>query len=149
MGQVDVDRAERLPGAEGRRTDDVLTPELPPHLRDVAAVILLEMRGPLAVGAIAEELGLPSASTTRLIDRLEKAGYVRRVRGERDRRTVTVELLEDGLGDYEATRDSARRHLDAVGARYAPEQIPVLLGLLSHIGHAYRAATQELRKSSS
>ncbi|MEU1877387.1 MarR family transcriptional regulator [Streptosporangium sp. NPDC020072] len=116
---------------------------------DVAAVILLEMRGPLAVGAIAEELGLPSASTTRLIDRLEKAGYVRRVRGERDRRTVTVELLEDGLGDYEATRDSARRHLDAIGAHYTPEQIPLLLGLLTHIGHAYRTATRELRRSSS
>ncbi|NED51193.1 MarR family transcriptional regulator, partial [Micromonospora aurantiaca] len=49
---------------------------------DVAALLLLEMRGPLAVGAIAEELGLPSASTTRLVDRLEKAGYARRVRGE-------------------------------------------------------------------
>ncbi|WP_067174118.1 MarR family winged helix-turn-helix transcriptional regulator [Microtetraspora niveoalba] len=113
---------------------------------DVAAVILLEMRGPLAVGAISEELGLPSASTTRLVDRLEKAGYVRRVRGERDRRTVTVELVAGGMGDYEAARDASRRHLDAISAHYAPEQVPLLLGLLTRVGEAYRSATEELRE---
>ncbi|MEU4232982.1 MarR family transcriptional regulator [Nonomuraea sp. NPDC026600] len=57
---------------------------------------------------------MPSASTTRLIDRLEKAGYVRRVRGERDRRMVTVELVEGGLDDYRAACESSRRHLDEI-----------------------------------
>ncbi|MEU8119868.1 MarR family transcriptional regulator [Spirillospora sp. NPDC049024] len=112
---------------------------------DVAAVILLEMRGPLPVGAISEELRLPSASATRVVDRLEKAGYVRRVRGEHDRRTVTVELVEDGLADYYAVSAGARRHLDEVGARYGPEQAPLLIGLLDGIAEAYRTATNELR----
>lgn len=112
---------------------------------DVAATILLEMRGPLAVGAISEELGLPSASTTRLIDRLEKAGYVRRVRGERDRRTVTVELIEGGLDDYDAACESSRRHLEMVGMHYGPEQVPLLLDMFARVGQAYRAATRELR----
>ncbi|WP_214321810.1 MarR family transcriptional regulator [Nonomuraea sediminis] len=112
---------------------------------DVAATILLEMRGPLAVGAISEELGLPSASTTRLIDRLEKAGYARRVRGERDRRTVTVELVEGGLDDYDAACESSRRHLETVGMHYGPEQVPLLLDMFARVGQAYRAATRELR----
>ncbi|WP_433175828.1 MarR family winged helix-turn-helix transcriptional regulator [Actinoallomurus sp. CA-150999] len=112
---------------------------------DVAAAILLETRGPLAVGAISEELGLPSASTTRLIDRLEKAGYVRRVRGERDRRTVTVELVEGGLDDYEAACEASGRHLWAVGAHYGPEHVPLLLDMFTRVTEAYRSATQELR----
>ncbi|WP_188196952.1 MarR family winged helix-turn-helix transcriptional regulator [Nonomuraea sp. SYSU D8015] len=112
---------------------------------DVAAAILLEMRGPLAVGQISEELGLPSASTTRLIDRLEKAGYVRRMRGERDRRTVTVELVEGGLDDYDAACEASRRHLDAVSVHYTPEQVPVLLDMFTRIAGAYRSATKELR----
>lgn len=112
---------------------------------DVAAVILLEMRGPLPVGAISEELRLPSASATRLVDRLEKAGCARRVRGEHDRRTVTVELVEDGLGDYRTLAAGARRHLDEVGARYAPEQAPLLIGMLDGIAAAYRAASNDLR----
>ncbi|MEU0568221.1 MarR family transcriptional regulator [Nonomuraea sp. NPDC005983] len=114
---------------------------------DVAATILLEMRGPLAVGAISEELGLPSASTTRLIDRLEKAGYARRVRGERDRRTVTVELVEGGMDGYYAASGASRRHLEAISAHYAPEQVPMLLGLFSRVGEAYRSATKELREN--
>jgi DNA-binding MarR family transcriptional regulator len=113
---------------------------------DVAAAILLEMRGPLAVGTISEELGLPSASTTRLIDRLEKAGYVRRVRGLRDRRKVTVELVEGGLDDYKAACESSRRHLDEIAMHYGPEQVPLLLDMFSRVGAAYRSATQELRE---
>ncbi|MFF4623771.1 MarR family winged helix-turn-helix transcriptional regulator [Nonomuraea jabiensis] len=112
---------------------------------DVAAAILLETRGPLAVGAISEELGLPSASTTRLIDRLEKAGYVRRVRGERDRRTVTVELVEGGLDDYNAACEASRRHLAAISAHYEPEQAMVMLDMFSRVTEAYRCATKEVR----
>lgn len=114
---------------------------------DVAAVILLEMRGPLAVGTISEELALPSASATRLIDRLEKAGYVRRVRGERDRRTVTVELVEGGMDDYDAACEASRRHLDAISVHYGPEQAPVLLGMFTRVAEAYRSATKELRQN--
>ncbi|MFF5213404.1 MarR family winged helix-turn-helix transcriptional regulator [Streptosporangium sp. NPDC000396] len=116
------------------------------HHVDVATLILLEMRGPLPVGAISEELGLPSASTTRLIDRLEKAGYARRVRGERDRRTVTVELVEDGMAEYHATRETSERHLEEIRAHYPPEQVPLMLGMLTHVARAYRSATRELRE---
>ncbi|MEU4577811.1 MarR family winged helix-turn-helix transcriptional regulator [Nonomuraea sp. ATR24] len=118
------------------------------HHVDVAALILLEMRGPLAVGAIAEELGLPSASTTRLIDRLEKAGYVRRVRGRRDRRTVTVEPIEEGMAAYHATRIASERHLEKIAAHYSPEQVPLMLGMLGGVARAYRSATRELREGS-
>ncbi|MFI0404482.1 MarR family winged helix-turn-helix transcriptional regulator [Actinomadura sp. 3N508] len=113
---------------------------------DVAAAILLEMRGPLAVGAISAELGLPSASTTRLVDRLEKAGYVRRVRGAQDRRTVTVEPVAGAMAGYEAACEPSRRHLDEVGAHYTPEQAPLLLDMLVRIAGAYRTSARELRR---
>ncbi|MDF2709850.1 MarR family winged helix-turn-helix transcriptional regulator [Nonomuraea muscovyensis] len=112
---------------------------------DVAATMLLETRGPLAVGAIAEELGLPSASATRLIDRLEKAGYARRVRGERDRRTITVELVEGGLDAYHAACATSRRHVEALALRYGPEQAPLLLDMFARVTDAHRSATAELR----
>lgn len=115
---------------------------------DVAAAVLLETRGPLSVGRLSEELGLPSASTTRLIDRLERAGYARRVRDERDRRKVTVELAEGGLDDYEAACEASRRHLYAISPHYEPEQVPLLLGMFDRIAQAYRAAAKELRASS-
>jgi DNA-binding MarR family transcriptional regulator len=114
---------------------------------DVAAAILLEARGPLPVGAIADELGLPSASATRLIDRLQKAGYVRRVRSEQDRRTVIVELVEGGMDDYYAACEASYRHLQEVGMHYTPEQAMVMLDMYRRVTDAYRAATRELRGS--
>ncbi|NUW46232.1 MarR family winged helix-turn-helix transcriptional regulator [Nonomuraea rhodomycinica] len=116
------------------------------QLLDVTALMLLETRGPLAVGAISEALGLPSASTTRLIDRLERAGYVRRVRGERDRRTVTVELVEENMADYDAACRASRRHLETLTAHYGPEQVPVLLDMFVRVAEAYRGATRDLRE---
>ncbi|MFC9973963.1 MarR family winged helix-turn-helix transcriptional regulator [Spirillospora sp. NPDC127200] len=114
---------------------------------DVAALVLLEVGGPLPVGALAEELGLPSASATRLVDRLERAGYARRVRGARDRRTVTVELAEGGMDEYRTASESVTRRLYEVGAHYPPEQAPIMLDMLARVTGAYRSATEELRRS--
>jgi DNA-binding MarR family transcriptional regulator len=48
-------------------------------------------------GWLAEQLGLNSASITGLLDRLERAGHVRRVRDGRDRRRVHVVVEERGI----------------------------------------------------
>jgi DNA-binding MarR family transcriptional regulator len=48
-------------------------------------------------GWLGEQLGLNSASTTGLIDRLEKAGHVRRVRDTRDRRRVLLTVEEQAI----------------------------------------------------
>lgn len=45
---------------------------------------------------LSDSTGLSSAATTAMIDRLEKKGFVRRVRSERDRRQVIVEMTGEG-----------------------------------------------------
>lgn len=45
-------------------------------------------------GRLGERLGLNSAGTTALIDRLERLGLIRRVRDTRDRRRVLLEVEE-------------------------------------------------------
>lgn len=57
---------------------------------DMAALSLLEQYGPMGPAELAASLGIRTASVTVLIDRLEKAGHVRRVRSGDDRRRVTV-----------------------------------------------------------
>lgn len=116
---------------------------------DIAAAILLESRGPLPVGAIAEELGLPSASATRVVDRLQKAGYVRRVRSDEDRRAVFVELVPEGMSDYHAAAAISQRHLIEVAAHYTPDQAMVMLDMYRRTTDAYRSATAEIRGGNS
>ena len=52
--------------------------------------------GPLSAGQLSGATGLRPAATTALIDRLERRGLVRRRRSEEDRRTVLVEMTEQG-----------------------------------------------------
>ncbi|UQS27458.1 MULTISPECIES: MarR family winged helix-turn-helix transcriptional regulator [Amycolatopsis] len=49
--------------------------------------------GPLTAGEIAKLTGLSTGAVTGVIDRLERAGFVRRVRDAKDRRKVLVEVL--------------------------------------------------------
>jgi DNA-binding MarR family transcriptional regulator len=55
---------------------------------------VLERVGRLTAGEVATQTGLSTGAVTALLDRLERAGYVRRVRDPADRRRVWVELTE-------------------------------------------------------
>lgn len=68
------------------------------HPTDVRALIaLMDARRAgeeLSAGRLGAALGLNSAGTTALLDRLEEAGHVRRVRSAEDRRRVVVQVEE-------------------------------------------------------
>jgi len=52
--------------------------------------------GAKSAGELSAGTGLSSAATTNLIDRLERRGFVRRVRDAADRRRVLVEMTPEG-----------------------------------------------------
>jgi DNA-binding MarR family transcriptional regulator len=59
---------------------------------DLRCLNILDNQGPITAGRLAELSGLTTAAVTAVLDRLERAGYARRVRDEKDRRQVIVEL---------------------------------------------------------
>ncbi|MFI8228045.1 MarR family transcriptional regulator [Streptomyces sp. NPDC085900] len=71
------------------------------HPTDVRALIALmdasRAGEETTAGRLGAALGLNSAGTTALVDRLERAGHVRRVRSERDRRRVVIEVEEQAV----------------------------------------------------
>src|SRR5689334_16569925 len=60
---------------------------------DLYALNVLELSGPMTPGELGARTGLTTGPTTRLIDRLEAAGYVRRAPDPGDRRKVIVEPI--------------------------------------------------------
>lgn len=56
---------------------------------------ILDQHGRMTAGALARESGLSTGAVTALLDRLERAGYVRRARDTVDRRRVMVELTDE------------------------------------------------------
>ena len=61
------------------------------HPTDVQCLNLLSLESePVTIGRIGELTGLSTGASTRLVDRLERAGYVTRERDPADRRRVLV-----------------------------------------------------------
>jgi DNA-binding MarR family transcriptional regulator len=72
--------------------DEVAFLKLGINRTDGRCLDIIENEGPLTAGRLAQLSGLTTAAVTAVLDRLERAGYARRVRDERDRRQVNVEL---------------------------------------------------------
>ncbi len=87
--------------------------------------LALRSDGPITAGRLAELSGLSTGAVTGVIDRLEKAGYVRRVRDPHDRRKVLVEVTmpEDRFGHLFV---GARETLREVLSQFTPEEWAVL-----------------------
>ncbi|MFI6594748.1 MarR family winged helix-turn-helix transcriptional regulator [Nonomuraea sp. NPDC050536] len=111
---------------------------------DYYALNLLDLAGPLTSGELATRTGLTTGATTRLIDRLEKAGCVRRVLDPADRRKVIVESVGAPPG-LDKVLEGTRRRLGEVLMSYGEEQRGVLFDYFGRASEAYQEATDELR----
>ena len=70
---------------------------------DVEALELLIDTGAATAGKLSDLMGLTTGAVTRVIDRLEQAGYVRRVPDPTDRRRVIVEVVPEKMAAVKAT----------------------------------------------
>src|SRR5262245_61175945 len=59
---------------------------------DGRCIDILDLNGRMSAGELAEAAALSPAAITTALDRLERAGYVRRMRDTEDRRRVMVEV---------------------------------------------------------
>ncbi|MFE7742163.1 MarR family winged helix-turn-helix transcriptional regulator [Nocardia sp. NPDC057455] len=111
---------------------------------DLYALNILELAGPMTPGELGARSGLTTGPTTRLIDRLEDAGYVRRAPVQGDRRKVIVEPVGKPA-DLDEILAPARKRIGEIIGGYSPEQREVLFDYFTRAAAAYQAAAEELR----
>ncbi|MFF3910687.1 MarR family winged helix-turn-helix transcriptional regulator [Streptomyces sp. NPDC001848] len=85
-----------LAGALGR-LNDLVAQRLGVAQTDLLCLHVLNRAGASTAGALSSQLGRTTGAVTHMIDRLEKAGYVRREPDPQDRRRVLVEASAPGL----------------------------------------------------
>jgi len=78
------------------------------------ALVILDRDGELTIGDLSNRLFLAYSTTTDLVDRLERAGFVVRQRDSGDRRVVRVRLQEFGSKLIEEVLDARRAYLGTV-----------------------------------
>ncbi|MBO0683806.1 MAG: MarR family transcriptional regulator [Candidatus Dormibacteraeota bacterium] len=110
--------------------DQVVADYLGINRTDFRALDQLARRGRQTAGKLAEAVGISPGSLTLLLDRLTRAGYVRRVPDESNRRRVWVELtprtwqLVDRLFSQRARAGRERMK------PYGPEQLALVLDFI-------------------
>lgn len=94
---------------------------------DSRTLDLLDEAGePLTAGRIAELTGLSTGAVTGVVDRLERVGFVRRVRDRHDRRKVLVESLPAERERFAPLFETAVTGLAATLEKFSPAEREII-----------------------
>jgi DNA-binding MarR family transcriptional regulator len=114
-------------------------------LTDVHAIGALMEIGPTGVRRLADLMGMTTGAVTRLVDRLERAGYVRREPDPADRRRVVVQVVPERVADigqyYEPIGERWHQQISS----YTDAQLKFLLEFLRQGREHAQSETATLR----
>ena len=122
-----VDRVDR---ASIRKTGLILS--------DFAIMEALLHKGPLPINQIGEKVLLSSGSMTAAVNRLEKAGHVKRIQDPSDGRCFYVHLTKTGRRMVSRAFRQHAQNLEKVAGALTGDERTELLRLLKKIGFQAR-----------
>jgi DNA-binding MarR family transcriptional regulator len=114
------------------------------NITDHKCADILSRTGPITAGELARRTGLTTGAITGVIDRLERAGFVRRAEDSGDRRRVIIEpipkRMERVIGPL---FESMARAAADLCARYSTQQLAVIRDFTAR---AHQMAYEETRR---
>ena len=113
---------------------------------DIETLEALIEVGASTAGRLADLTGLTSGAVTRVIDRLEQSGYVRRVADPADRRRVIVEVVPDKVAAIQSTLDRVGVASAEEISRYTDAQLALITEFLTRMEQITRAEATSLRE---
>jgi DNA-binding MarR family transcriptional regulator len=114
---------------------------------DIETLEALIDMGASTAGRLSELTGLTSGAVTRVIDRLEQAGFVRRVADPADRRRVIVEAIPEKVAAVQATLNRVgSASADEIG-RYTDAQLSLITDFLTKMEQITREEATSLREN--
>lgn len=106
--------------------------------------LAVQAERPLTAGQIAELSGLSTGAVTGVIDRLERAGFVRRVRDPHDRRKVLVEVSRGSLARYGNAYDGLSSALDSALTGYTADELDAIERFVTTMVRTLRGEAEKL-----
>jgi DNA-binding MarR family transcriptional regulator len=114
---------------------------------DLECLDLLVTGGPATAGQLGQRTGLTSGAVTGLIDRLERAKFVRRKSDRTDRRKVLVEVRTDRMEALDAMFRPVNQVMTALLQQYSPDQLSEFADFLEKASDASTACLSELSRT--
>lgn len=116
------------------------------NVTDLQCLTLLTLDGPRTPSQIAATMAIgKGGAVTAMIDRLEKAGYLRRTRDQHDRRKVLVDVVLDGPPFLRLAKlfEPTAAAFTTVLADYADDDIELVVDYLQRSNDAFDAMLTE------
>src|SRR5580692_12038858 len=94
---------------------------------DMDCLDFLNLEGRVTAGRLAEVTGLTTGAITGVIDRLEKAGLVRRERDSEDRRKVFIAIVPENVAKIGRLYEPMQRAVKKEWEAYSEAELKLLL----------------------
>jgi DNA-binding MarR family transcriptional regulator len=98
---------------------------------DLECLDFLNIEGRVTAGRLAELTGLTTGAITGLVDRMEKAGLVRRERDEEDRRKVYIAIVPEALGKIGSYYEPLQKAVTKNWEGYSDAELKLLLRFMT------------------
>lgn len=128
--------------------DEAVSERLGINRTDLRCLDLLEQHRSMTAGALAQASGLTSGAMTFALDRLERAGFVRRRRDDEDRRRVVVEMEPAGGERARALHEPLAADARAAAAGFSTGELEVIADFLRKLRELYERHGTALRHGS-
>jgi len=145
-----IDEVRRSQSATAR-FDQAVADALQLNRTDMRCLDVLEREGSVTAGRLAQATGLTSGAMTTALDRLERAGYARRLRDASDRRRVLVEITPHAVKEAGRFYSEHEALSERVYQRHSEQQLELLLAFVRegrefNEEHAERVEAQNRRR---
>jgi DNA-binding MarR family transcriptional regulator len=141
----DLENAMRKASAQGAMFAKAVADRAGISSSDMDCMDFLNIEGRMTAGRLAELTGLTSGAITGVIDRLEKAGFVRRERDESDRRKVFIAPVPERMVEIGRLYASMQRAMQRQSEGYSDAELKLLLRYATESYQSILAATNELK----
>lgn len=112
---------------------------------DLDCMDFLNLEGRMTAGRLAELTGLTTGAITGVVDRLEKAGFVRRERDETDRRKVFIATVPENLAQIGRLYAPMQAAMQKLWSTYSDAELQLLLRFAAEGYKAALEATEALK----
>lgn len=116
------------------------------NVTDHKCVDFLLLHGPRTAGELAQLTSLTTGAITAVVDRLEKAGFVRREADPTDRRRVIVHPVIERLTEIGQLFGDLSARIDELAADYSQAELDVIIDFMNRTCDVLHAAAIHLRE---
>lgn len=118
------------------------------HETDHKCLGIMEKLGPMSAGELGHHLHLTSGAITGVIDRLETAGYVRRIKDPNDRRRLIIEPISEKTSEISRLFKSFDEVTTNTLNNYTERELDVILDCVTRMIHMSQDYMKTLHKDS-